>query len=379
MTAHSLRWATVARGWQREEKHVLSDQDPVLEQVLSAYDIGLVTSLAGAGGTAGKTWRVSAQNGTYLLRRRGTRTSSPAHLAFDHGLRAHLISRGVPTACAIRTREGKPWVCAQNRVYELYPFIAGRPFDARQIHELIAAAETLAAFHRGAHDFQSPNSWQQRVAQYTTLGFSEQVSDRMDDPRLQLINLQGVRTLAKSAVQAELVDRIIARVNTLRRTYGRTAYGRLTGYVIHGDYTPANIVYSPAGEVIGVFDFDWAMFGARCLDVAYGLCFFATAPRKINAGSIWSLTDAARFTVERCATFLQAYHGVWPLSAPEQAAIPHAFASLWISKRLEGMAKVAPSERFRFFARDIEGPLRWMDAHWAEIYRTSFQSGNMPS
>jgi Ser/Thr protein kinase RdoA (MazF antagonist) len=194
----------------------------------------------------------------------------------------------------------------------------------------------------------------------------------MDDPRLQLVNLQGVRTLAATPAEEALVDRCIARVRILRRTYGREVYDRLTGYVIHGDYTPANVVYSSAGEVVGVFDFDWAMPGARCLDVAYGLCFFATAPRQIDAGSIWSLTDAATFTVERCATFLSAYHSAWPLSVPEREAIPHAFAGLWLSKRLEGMAKVERDERFRFFARDIEGPLCWMDAHWAEVERSAF-------
>jgi Ser/Thr protein kinase RdoA (MazF antagonist) len=350
----------------------VAEQDEILQRVLSAYEVGTISSVAGGGGTAGKTWRVSAHGGEYLLRRRGTRTSSPAHLAFDHGLRAHLVARCVPTACAVRTREGAEWVHAQGHVYELYPFVAGRPFDARRPEELVAAAETLAAFHRAAYDYDPPASWQQRVAQYTTLGFSDEVSDRMDDPRLQLANLQGVRTLAGAPAEEVLVERCMARVKVLQRTYGRAAYQRLTGYVIHGDYTPANVVYSPAGEVVGVFDFDWAMLGARCLDVAYGLCFFATVPRQIDAGSIWSLTDAAAFTIERCATFLRAYHGAWPLSALEREAIPHAFAALWLSKRLEGMAKVRPDERFRFFARDIEGPLCWMDAHWAEVERAAF-------
>lgn len=353
----------------------MSDQDQILQSVLSAYDIGALSSLTGAGGTAGKTWRLRAGKGEYLLRLRGTRTSSPAHLAFDHGLRAHLVARGVPTACALRTREGAQWVHAQGRVYELYPFIGGRPFDARRPQELVVAAEALAAFHRAACDYPPPAGWQQRVAQYTTLGFSDQVSDRMDDPHLQLLNLQGVRTLAETPAEEALVDRCIARVRGLRRTYGRAAYPRLGRYVIHGDYTPANVVYSPAGRVAGIFDFDWSMYGARCLDVAYGLCFFATALRQIDSASIWSLTDAATFTVERCATFLQAYHVAWPLSVPEREAIPHAFASLWLSKRLEGMAKVQPHERFHFFARDIEGPLRWMDAHWAELARAAFTPG----
>jgi Ser/Thr protein kinase RdoA (MazF antagonist) len=115
------------------------------------------------------------------------------------------------------------------------------------------------------------------------------------------------------------------------------------------------------------------MFGARCLDVAYGLCFFATEPRQIDPGSIWSLTDAADFTVERCALFLRAYHRAWPLTPHEIRAIPHAFCSLWLSKRLEGMPKVGPQERFRFFAREVERPLRWMDAHWYRLCQASFE------
>jgi Ser/Thr protein kinase RdoA (MazF antagonist) len=194
----------------------------------------------------------------------------------------------------------------------------------------------------------------------------------MDDPRLQLINLRGTRTLAETPVGTQLVDRCIDRVEDLVHSYGATAYERLTGYVIHGDYTPANVVYTPGGEIAGIFDFDWSMQGARCLDVAYGLCFFATDPRPIDTSDIWSLTDAADLTVARCAAFLNAYHDAWPLDDAEIEAIPHAFCSLWLSKRLEGMAKVAPAERFRFFSRDIERPLTWMDANWARLSRAAF-------
>jgi len=295
-----------------------------------------------------------------------------AHLEFDHGLRAHLVSRRVPTAEAVRTYQGARWVHWHNRVYELYPFVEGRQFDPRHTQELEHAAQALAAFHRAAQDYEPPASWNQRIAQYTSLGFSDDVSDRMDDPCLQLINLRGVRTLAETPDQAPLVDRCIDRVEALQQTYGGAAYDRLTGYIIHGDYTPANVVYSPDGEIVGIFDFDWSMRGARCLDVAYGLCFFATEPRDIDASNIWSLTDAAHFNVERCALFLRAYHNAWPLTTDEINAIPHAFCSLWLSKRLDGMAKVERHEGFRFFSRDIEQPLAWMDSYWEQLRHASF-------
>jgi hypothetical protein len=31
------------------------------------------------------------------------------------------------------------------------------------------------------------------------------------------------------------------------------------------------------------------------------------------------------------------------------------------------MAKVAAEQRFRFFSRQAEAPLRWLDEHWAEL------------
>lgn len=350
----------------------LGDAEIDPRAVLREYDLGRVREIVGAGGTAGRTWRVAAARGEYFLRLRGARTSGVERLRFDHGLRAHVAARGVPTACAVRTRGGDRWVRRGGRVYELYPYVAGRPFAAQDLDELVHAAQALAAFHRAAQDYVPQGVGAQRVAQYTSLGFSDEISDRMDDPRLQRINLHGVRGLAATPAEERLVDRCLARVAGFERAYAGPAYARLAGHVIHGDYTPANVLFNPQGRVVGIFDFDWAMFGPRCLDVAYGLCFFATEPRQIDAADIWSLTDAAQFTVQRCAVFLRAYHGAWPLARAEIRAIPHAFCSLWLSKRLEGMAKVRPHERFRFFARDIEGPLLWMDAHWPRLCRASF-------
>jgi Ser/Thr protein kinase RdoA (MazF antagonist) len=149
--------------------------------------------------------------------------------------------------------------------------------------------------------------------------------------------------------------------------YAGMAYDRLTGWIIHGDYTPANLLFSEDGEVVGIFDFDWAMSGARCRDVADGLYFFATQPRRIDSSDIWSLTDAADFSLRRCLVFLESYQRIAPLAPHEIEAIPTAFAGRWFSIRLEGMAKVHGSERFRFFSREIEKPLRWLDTNWAHL------------
>jgi len=255
-------------------------------------------------------------------------------------------------------------------VYELYPFVVGRPFRPERTSEIAGAARALAEFHRAAAEYRPTVPQREAVAQYTTLGFFDAVSDRMDDPRLQKMNMVEVRGLAPTADDRRRVDRCLARVEQAMEAYAGTAYDRLTGWVIHGDYTPANLLFSEAGEVVGIFDLDWALPGARCRDVADGLYFFATEPREIDSADIWSLTDAADLAADRCALFLRAYQRVVPLMPHEIEAIPWAFAGRWFSIRLEGMAKVERDERFRFFSRDIEKPLLWLDENWTALKGT---------
>jgi len=335
--------------------------------VLALYDIGEVRGMSAAGGTAGKTWKVASLSGDYFLRLRGVRTSSEARLRFDHGLRDHLVGNGVPTAAALTTKAGDRWVRRAEGVYELYPFVVGRSFDPESEEEIAAAARGLAEYHRVAAEYRPFSAETEPIAQYTTLGFSAAVSARMDDPDLQRLNLESVRGLAATDVERQLVDRCIGRVKGMQRTYAGAAYEQLSGWVIHGDYTPANLLFSESGQVVGIFDLDWALPGARCRDLGDGLYFFATRPREIDAGDIWSLTEAAEFDEDRCRVFLEAYQSVLPLERREFEAIPLGFAGRWISIRLEGMAKVDSGERFRFFGRGVEAPLRWLDVHWAEL------------
>ena len=340
-----------------------SDPRPVLD----AYSLGAVQEISSAGGTAGKTWKVVTAAGNFFLRLRGVRTSSEARLRFDHGLRAHLVERGVPTAAAMTRQDGAQWLRTEDGVYELYPFIDGRAFNPGRLAEVASAGRALAQYHQVAAEFAPPSTAEEPIAQYTTLGFSDAVSGRMDDPELQLENMAEVRNLAADDCERGLVDWCMDRVEEMRHAYGGTAFERLTGWVIHGDYTPANLLFSEEGDVVGIFDLDWALPGARCRDVADGLYFFATRPRTIDSADIWSLTDAAEFDAERCAVFLDGYQQVAPLRAEEIEAVPRAFAGRWFSIRLEGMAKVDPGERFRFFSRGVDQPLRWLDEHWASL------------
>ena len=102
-------------------------QDQLLADVLSHYDIGALRAAERRGGTAGAgNWRIETDRGAWLLRTRGARTSTPDAIAFDHALRRHLVSRGVPTAAPAARRDGQTFTRLDDRVFEVYPFIAGR-------------------------------------------------------------------------------------------------------------------------------------------------------------------------------------------------------------------------------------------------------------
>jgi len=339
--------------------------DPYI--ALDEYDLGDIYSVTQAGGTAGKTWKVSASSGCYFLRLRGVRTSTEARLRFDHGLREHLIARGVPTAVAIRTKAGNRWIRLSERVYELYPYVVGRLFNTDSECEIANSARALATFHKSAIDYKPSSIQKEIIAQYTTLGFSDEVSYQIDDPHLQIINMLKLKEIADSDDDRELVDRCIIRIKRSTQMYTDSKYTDLYEWIIHGDYTPANLLFSQDGEVAGIFDFDWAMHGSRCRDIADGLYFFATRPRKIDPSDIWSLTDSADFDVDRCVIFLKSYQGILPLDSSEIDFIPLAFAGRWFSIRLEGMAKVHKNERFPFFSRQIEKPLLWLDTNWIRL------------
>jgi Ser/Thr protein kinase RdoA (MazF antagonist) len=335
---------------------------------LAEYDLGTVYSITKAGGTAGKTWKVNASSGDYFLRLRGVRTSTETRLLFDHGLREHIIAHGVPTTSAIRTKTGR-WIRLSEGVYELYPYAVGRLFNADSECEIANSAKALAEFHKSALDYKPSSIQKEIIAQYTTLGFSDETSFQIDDPHLQAINMLKMKEIADSDDDQKLIDRCITRVKRSMQKYNDSEYIGLNKWIIHGDYTPANLLFSQDGNVVGIFDFDWAMQGSRCRDVADGLYFFATRPRKIDPSDIWSLTDTADFDMDRCVIFLKAYQRILPLASYEIDFIPWAFAGRWFSIRLEGMAKVHKDERFNFFSRQIEKPLLWLDTNWLQLVK----------
>ncbi|MCC7493363.1 MAG: phosphotransferase [Fimbriimonadaceae bacterium] len=336
-----------------------------LQQLLAAWGRRADEAI-GAGGTAGRTWQVVSGGQRFFLRRRGPRTAGPARIAFDHGLRDHLVAHGFPTVAPLPTITGDRAVATAEGVYELYPWVTGEPYSAA-LAELARpqVARCLATFHRLAAAFRG--ACEPLVPQWTHYADPIAPRRRFDDPA-------GLAAAVEQVAARWARPGDGARLTALRRwlawwtaAWSDAAHDALPAGVIHGDFNGANLLLQPDGRVAGVFDFDWAWRAPRVRDVGEALLFFGARRDALSGGDIWSLTACPRFEPAPLQQWLAAYHAVAPLTPAELAAVPLALCGRWLACRTEGVMKVPEPQRVRFLTLALDVPLRWCDTAAASL------------
>jgi homoserine kinase type II len=300
-----------------------------------------------AGGTANANLRLSACGRELFLRRRSERYSSEEQVRFDHALMEHLAGCGLCTPVALLTRDGRRWARWDGRVYELYPFVEGDEHDPTSLAEILSAARRLRAFHDATREWREPpgKAWPRR-----------------NDPKEALAALQGVLQLARSRDERAGLDRLIERARRLGKDFPDEAYWALPTVVIHGDYHPANLKFR-GGEVVGIFDLDWATRQPRMVDIADGLIFFAgVRASPTDPADIFSLTQTFEFDPPRMRAFLRAY-GAEVLTQDEANRLRDFLLARWIYCRADAMRKVPDEEKLRLLLTGVEEPLEWLERY----------------
>ena len=315
-----------------------------------------------AGGTAGLTWRVESETGTFFVRVRGVRTASISRVQFDQGLRQHLHDRGFCAYPPIENSHGDRFVIHQGKTYEIYPWIKGQPYDHQLVEEArTPAALTLARLHDLAATYDA--DCESLVPQFNHLPVPIASRPRLDDPAAVLEVLEWILHEHADASNRDAIQRARDRVAWLHDAYA-THHARLPRGVIHGDYNCFNLLFEADGSVAGVFDFDWAWRDVRLRDLADLIFFFGTDREDVfDNRSIWSLTACPRFTFDAMTRIVQTYQKACPLTRDEQQALPLAMLARWAACRAEGMPKVEPERRAEFLLQDFVEPFRWYDEH----------------
>ena len=322
--------------------------------LLRDWPVGELMFLREAAGSASPAVIVITRRGQYFLKQRSPRDSDPSRLSYDHSLMRHLARAGLPVVPALRTLEGSRWMRDKERVYEVYPWVDGEPFDPTSPEQLRAAAELLARLHQATEGFRPSG---------------RKDLPRLFDPRDRLPELAEARTLLEEGVSPgevppeqarRILDLLEAEARGVLKRVPDERYWALPQVIVHGDYHAANLKYQE-GQIVGLFDWDWACRQARLKDVADGIIFFACPRERPLAGDIVALTQPPLYDEERIRAFLAAYEAHLPLTKEERACLPDLLRERWLYMRLDAMhRKVEREEKLRYLLEGVEGPLEWM-------------------
>ena len=331
------------------------------EAIARRFSIGPIEGIATGGGTALAKVVLDTPGGRYILRQRRPAWSSRPVCAFDHGVIRCVAEAGLPTPLPVPSRNGQTWVMHQGLAYEFYPFVEGLgPFQADSRAQLESAALSLCLFH-------------QATAQAHIPGEKEWPREHRIDT--MVTTLAGVLAqLPDSSAQLELAERMLASARKLALYLATDRVRALPHVVIHGDYTPANVLFR-GEQVGGIFDFDWASRQPRLVDIGEAIAFFAF-PRAtpIDPDSIWSLVQAWRPHMEGLRLFLAAYQSAWPLTDQEAAVLPLLMRETWLGVRIRAMRKVSPERQLEILTDGALGPLQWLESHARAITEAALQT-----
>lgn len=315
-----------------------ADPTAVREQVRDVlatdYDLGEIADLWQiSGGYINWSFGARARSGEtdvqYFIRKynRGT---NEATVRFEHALVDHLVARGFTrVAPVIRSREGESFVTRSEagatpapRHFAVYGFLPGESkyswcFDTDVTSdELVSCARTLAEYHSAVSDYLPADTGRvPSPASYQGNGAVLPIMELL--PQLPLL----YAALASRAENNTFGDYLRASIDTINRCVREAALpaDRLMGspsLVVHSDFHAGNVKYD-RGDVVALFDFDYARYDYRMFDIGHALHFFCFSWKPESDGRLWP---------EKLSAFIHAYQeasrglpGIGPLNAVEVA------------------------------------------------------------
>lgn len=228
--------------------------------------------------------------------------SNPESIRYEHRLLTWLTRAGLTFAvpAPVCNRDGETLTHAGQDWSALFPRLSGRAPDRRDASQIEQVGAALGELHRVLREYPI----EPRPAMF---GYGELAKHhaRIPDP-FQLAPAQ--LGLPERAPYADLLSWWRAELADLR-AFADGPYRRLPLQVIHGDYDPAQTLFT-AGRLSGVLDFEFALPDARAMDVATGLEFSIRIREPEGA-------------LERARAFCRGYARYSQLGPDEISAIPN--------------------------------------------------------
>lgn len=269
-----------------------------LVRVLSHYDIGIVHKVQAlsVGNRRAPKVIVTADKGTFLLKRRPKGRDDLEKVGFAHAVQKHLASKAFPVPSLLETMDERVTAFnMDNHVYEVFRFVEGLRYDG-SLEATREAGRQLAVFHKDLADFKGRD-------EPSPLCFHDADLVRR---HLKLLGSDRRTEAARrmQAVAEELLlryDKSCVRVNQL----GFRAWKH---QVVHGDWHPGNLLFE-GRKVVAVVDFDSIRYSPAVTDLANGMLQFSIVGDRPDPTQ-WS----AHFDRNRLFEFFNGYREVTRLS-----------------------------------------------------------------
>ena len=332
--------------------------------MLSHFDLGIIESITEFAKGSRKSPKVGivCERGRFLLKRRANELAQPARIRFGHGLQRCLIEAGFPVAPLVSTRDGSGTALKlRERVYELFEFVAGRPFG-RTGPESHDAGVLLARFHEATERFPEADE----------LGWSVPRNDYHDAAgvRTGLCAVGSTLTSHDSfsgdeAELAGLVQFLLEAYDAAAEAAGRLGLDDRPVRIIHSDWHPGNLLFRQQ-RVVAVLDYDSARYSKRVIDVANGALQFSMLAGGDPAGWPEHLDE------ERFGAFLSGYESRTGLDDAERDCIPHLMAEALIAECVHPIAQTGSLGRWTGFRvlQMVRRKLTWLHAEGSRLLKS---------
>lgn len=308
-------------------------RDEVRHLLTTRYDLGEVTEVWPiSGGYINWSFGARAVSGDgeslYFVRKYNRGTDGDA-VRYEHALIDQLVHRGFDkVAPVLRTGDEASFVTLRDandphidRYFAVYGFLPGETkyswcFDTDVTEtELVNCARTLAEYHAAVSDYAPGRDRRPTPGAYQGNGTLPPIMEHL--PILPPI----YEALATGAEQNVFGRYLRSKIDTvLRCVRDATLHGRrlegMPALVVHSDFHAGNMKYQD-GEVVALFDFDFARFDYRMFDIGHALHFFCFSWAPEDDGQLWA-EKMVRFVREYQAA-IREYPGVGPMRPAELA------------------------------------------------------------
>ncbi len=296
------------------------------------------------------------------------------NIRFEHALMRELLTRGFNISPSIvRTRDhttyakvaGQAAYGRQKSFLAVFNYLSGEDkysWDAPSctIEELKNAAEVLALYHNTIFGWKGVKDWQ-----------APRIIDQI--PMMEM-RWRGYAQIGGNTVFEgyfkEVCNYLFGVLDNPQYITARSVHDELPHLAIHGDYHPGNLKFQD-GEVVGLFDFDWAKVDARCFDVGIALTYFCTAWEQGADGNL--LLDRAEIFLQSYQAAAEAMQALGPLNRLEIQCLPQMIlaSNLYVLDWTIGefyTARPDAEEYLRYLQHGINS-LRWLESNWGSFVK----------